>query len=268
MSNLQNNLPDLYHAKRAEYSSITDKDQKNRFLLPPCWVYPAIILLLSPITILAYQLWQTPQSSTSNHTLPEKSEIQPTFSEAKQPVSSSLPECYERPAKLGTCFNHLPYAEAPQSDLQVVDVASDGYRIQLRSAAAIKFQEMQSAARREGINIYAISGFRSIALQKELFYGIARQRGQDLAARARVSAPPGYSEHHTGYAVDIGDANNPSTELRISFERTRAFAWLSRNAGRFGFEMSFPKNEPQGISYEPWHWRFVGDAESRAVFRK
>lgn len=268
MSNPPNDLPDLLHAKRAENRNFPYKKKPNRPLLSPWWVYPVIILILSPIPILAYQSWHTSPSSISNQPLTDKPQIQPTFSEAKQPVISPLPECYERPAKVGTCFNHLPYAEAPQSDLQVVEIASDGYRIQLRSAAAIKFQEMQSAARREGINIYAISGFRSIALQKELFYGIARQRRQDLATRARVSAPPGYSEHHTGYAVDIGDANNPSTELRTSFERTKAFEWLTHNAGRFGFEMSFPKHEPQGIAYEPWHWRFVGDTESRAVFRK
>jgi len=192
MSNPQNDLPELPHAKRAENRNSPYKKKTKRPLLPPWWVYPVMILMLSPIPILAYQSWHTAPSSTSNQPLTDKPQIQPTaspqptFSEAKQPVSSPLPECYERPAKLGTCFNHLPYSEAPQSDLQVVEIASDGYRIQLRSAAATKFQEMQSAARREGINIYAISGFRSIALQKELFYEIARQRGQDLATRARA----------------------------------------------------------------------------------
>jgi len=264
MSNPQNNLP-----QRAENHNLCDKKLENRRLISPWWVYPLIVFILCPIPILAYQLWQSPRYISTNHlpTAGSKS-AQPKLNGARKVVTSALPECQERPQRLGTCFNHLPYAEAPQSDLQVVDIASDGYRIQLRSAAAAKFREMQAAARREGIDIYAISGFRSVALQRDLFYGIARQRRQDLATRARVSAPPGYSEHHTGYAVDIGDANNPSTELRTSFERTKAFEWLTHNAGRFGFEMSFPKHEPQGIAYEPWHWRFVGDTESRAVFRK
>ncbi len=223
------------------------------------WWFASLMLVIAlPIPIVAYQLWQV-------------SELPPVAvlsSPAAKPTQNPLYPCREVPPKRGTCFNHLPYVEAPRSDLQTVEVASDGYPIQLRTAAAVKFREMRSAARQEAVNLYAISGFRSIAMQEKLFYDIARQRGQDLATRARVSAPPGYSEHHTGYAVDIGDADNPSADLSIAFERTRAFRWLVRNAGRYGFELSFPKHEPQGVSYEPWHWRFVGDAESRAVFQK
>ncbi len=221
-----------------------------------------LLLVLVPIPILAYQLWQTPDF------VPAPTPVRVSPPQAPEQTASPLPPCLERPPKAGTCFNHLPYAEAPQSDLQTVAITSDGSPIQLRTAAASKFRKMQSAALRAGINLYLISGFRNVAVQERLFYDIARQRGQDLATRARVSAPPGYSEHHTGYAIDIGDADSPSTELSIAFEHTRAFRWLQQNAGRYGFELSFPKSEPQGVSYEPWHWRFVGDAESRSVFRK
>jgi len=260
MPSSPDHLPQIAPARIVTDSIAIGK--KRRYFLP-LWVYLLIVLILLPITILAYQLWQTPEFIAANQPIPATPPREELTTKNPPPYN-----CRERPAKLGTCFNHLPYAEAPQSDLRVIDVASDGYPIQLRSSAAVKFQEMQTAARQDGVNLYAISGFRSIALQERLFYDIARQRGQDLATRARVSAPPGYSEHHTGYAVDIGDRDNPSTELNIAFERTRAFQWLSRNAGSFGFELSFPKQEPQGISYEPWHWRFVGDAESRRVFRK
>jgi len=81
-----------------------------------------------------------------------------------------------------------------------------------------------------------------------------------------VSAPPGHSEHHTGYAVDIGDGNNPSTNLQESFENTAAYRWLEANASRYSFELSFPRDNLQGISYEPWHWRFVGDRHSLETF--
>ena len=72
----------------------------------------------------------------------------------------------------------------------------------------------------------------------------------------RVNAAPGYSEHHTGRAVDIGTPGCPP--LEEAFEDTAAFAWLSRNAGAAGFRMTYPRGNPQGVIYEPWHWLFVG----------
>ena len=86
--------------------------------------------------------------------------------------------------------------------------------------------------------------------------------------RAAVSAPPGYSEHHTGYAIDIGDADVPATNLSPDFENTAAFKWLRENAAYFSFELSFPRDNPQNIMYEPWHWRFVGDRHSLETFYK
>ena len=67
-----------------------------------------------------------------------------------------------------------------------------------------------------------------------------------------VSAPPGYSEHHTGRAVDITTDDSP--ELEIEFERTAAFRWLCRRAGDFGFSLSYPQGNRHGYAYEPWHW--------------
>lgn len=78
--------------------------------------------------------------------------------------------------------------------------------------------------------------------------------------------PPGFSEHHTGYAVDIGDGNAPHTHLEETFADTAAYRWLTAYAARFGFELSFPPNNPQGVMYEPWHWRFVGDSHSLETF--
>ncbi|MCY7275262.1 MAG: D-alanyl-D-alanine carboxypeptidase family protein, partial [Phormidesmis sp. CAN_BIN44] len=68
--------------------------------------------------------------------------------------------------------------------------------------------------------------------------------------------------------IDIGDGNVPATNLSPSFDQTAAFNWLKQNAVRFNFEISFPKNNPQGVSYEPWHWRFVGDRQSLETFYK
>ena len=162
-------------------------------------------------------------------------------------------------------LGHLPYDVAPESEL--VPVTADG-RLKMRPAAAEKFKQMQAAAKSDGINLAAISGFRDSETQEYLFFGIKEQRVQDAAQRAEVSAPPGYSEHHTGYAIDIGDGNAPATHLETSFGDTAAFRWLEQNALKYSFELSFPPDNKQGVSYEPWHWRFVGDRDSLETFYK
>ncbi|BAQ64455.1 D-alanyl-D-alanine carboxypeptidase family protein [Geminocystis sp. NIES-3709] len=162
-------------------------------------------------------------------------------------------------------LGHLPYEQAPQSDLK--PITRDG-GIQLRGKAADKFLQMQTDARRQGIILAPISGFRSIKDQEYLFFKVKEQRKQPTSKRAEVSAPPGYSEHHTGYAIDIGDGNAPATNLNTNFEQTSAYKWLSQNAAKYSFELSFTPDNLQGISYEPWHWRFVGDTHSLETFYK
>lgn len=160
-------------------------------------------------------------------------------------------------------LGHLPYPEAPLSEL--VPITPDG-RIKLRKAAAQEFQRLMADAQARGVAIMPLSGFRSKVDQDHLFFEIKRERGQEARQRALVSAPPGYSEHHTGYAIDIGDATDPASYLHPSFDQTEAFAWMEENAAYYSFELSFPKNNPQGISYEPWHWRYVGDQASLKTF--
>ncbi|MGB5634246.1 MAG: M15 family metallopeptidase [Waterburya sp.] len=162
-------------------------------------------------------------------------------------------------------LGHLPYDVAPKSEL--IAITADG-NLKMRSSAAHKFQQMQAAAKAEGIILAPISAFRDDQAQEQLFFSVKEQRGQDAVKRAEVSAPPGYSEHHTGYAIDIGDGNAPATNLETDFADTAAFRWLEQNALKYSFELSFPPNNKQGVSYEPWHWRFVGDRDSLETFYK
>jgi D-alanyl-D-alanine carboxypeptidase len=160
---------------------------------------------------------------------------------------------------------HFRYQEAPASSLKTV--AGNG-RIKLRKPAAQKFEEMVAAARQSGVILVPISGFRSIEQQRQIFFGKRAERNQSVAQRAEFSAPPEHSEHHTGYAIDIGDGNVPALNLRHEFENSAAFKWLQANAARFAFEMSFPRNNAQGVGYEPWHWRYIGDRDSLETFYK
>ncbi len=184
---------------------------------------------------------------------PKKVSVKPTPS----PTPTPSPETIEN------ILGHLPYEEADPNQLKAI--TNDG-RIQLRKKAADSFLRMQRDARGSGIILNPISGFRTVEQQEYLFFEIKRQRNQDTRKRAEVSAPPKYSEHHTGYAVDIGDGQVPATNLSENFEQTPAFRWLENNAAKYSFELSFPRNNTQGISYEPWHWRYVGDAESLKTF--
>lgn len=162
-------------------------------------------------------------------------------------------------------LGHLPYPEAPAGSLRPI-VADRS--IVLRQAAAVRFLDMVEAARRDRVFLRPISGFRTADQQEYVFFGLKAEQGERATQRAEVSAPPGYSEHHTGYAVDIGDGDQIDSDLDVQFETTSAFRWLQKNAGFYSFELSFPRDNPQGIQYEPWHWRFVGDRDSLETFYK
>ena len=123
--------------------------------------------------------------------------------------------------------------------------------------AAQAWRALQAAAAGEGIALQLVSAFRSVDYQA----GLIRRKldkGQPLDEILRASAAPGYSEHHTGRAFDM---TTPGSELlEASFETTPAFGWLLQHAGRFGFSLSFPRDNPQGFIYEPWHWCYRADA--------
>ncbi|UYB51242.1 D-alanyl-D-alanine carboxypeptidase family protein [Xanthomonas sp. AM6] len=137
----------------------------------------------------------------------------------------------------------------------------DRYRrpLWLSAGAARAWQALQRAAAREGVVLEAISGYRSHDYQLGIF---ARKfaRGQSLPQILQVNAAPGYSEHHSGDALDIGTPGEPPAEE--SFERTPAFAWLRAHAADFGYRMSYPRDNPHGIVYEPWHWRWHAQAQA------
>jgi len=162
-----------------------------------------------------------------------------------------------------TLLNHRAYDEAPAEDLVTLSANAS---IRLRTAAAAEYEAMSQAAARDGVRLVPLSGFRSQAEQETIFFNLKAQRGQDAQTRAEVSAPPGYSEHHTGYAIDIGDRNQAGTNLNNDFVDTRAYQWMETNAVRYGYELSFPPDNFQGVAFEPWHWRFVGDRTSLETF--
>lgn len=166
-----------------------------------------------------------------------------------------------RPDQFGRLLGHFPYPQAFSSELVEV---SPGLALHVEAANA--YEQMRAAAAADGVELRLISGYRSVNTQKQLFFDVKSERNQTAEARAKVSAPPGYSEHSTGFALDLGDAATPQANLQEDFEATPAFYWLQSNAHRFHFQLSFPRGNRQGVSYEPWHWRFEGSAEALKRF--
>ena len=147
----------------------------------------------------------------------------------------------------------LPPRYAP-SDL--VTLTEGSYRVSragltLRKAAAVSLSEMAAGARGSGITLVASSAYRSYDYQVEVYNRNVREMGQEAADRE--SARPGHSQHQTGLVVDFGSIDD-------SFAQTAAGRWMTANASRFGWSLSYPDGYEAvtGYRWESWHYRYVG----------
>jgi D-alanyl-D-alanine carboxypeptidase len=164
---------------------------------------------------------------------------------------------------LGIGASYLETSQLPvqMEATELVSIGTDIYQRDQRmlSEAALAWHQMQEAAALDQVNLQVVSAYRSVDYQANI---IRRKlsKGEPIEKILSVSAAPGYSEHHTGRAVDITTAGSPV--LEEAFEDTNAFAWLTINAGLFGFKLSFPRDNPFGVIYEPWHWAWNGQAQA------
>lgn len=142
----------------------------------------------------------------------------------------------------------------------------------LQTEAADAFLAMQAAAAQDGVTVWMQSGYRSVAYQSDLYdrktnYYLGKGLSEEEARRqaATIVNPPGYSEHNCGLAADL---NCPEyTVLDKGFENTEAFRWLCAHAEEYGFILRYPKESEAvtEITYEPWHWRYVGAENARLL---
>jgi len=162
-------------------------------------------------------------------------------------------------------LGHIPYAEAPASDLVP---APPGFGIGVactvqRDVLPDLTRLLAAAAATPGVGqrLRAVSCFRSIAHQRAVFCSQIgpNRKCRDAAERARSVGPPGYSEHATGYAIDFGVRPSPACpDVDTCIASTVPGLWLLQHARDYGFELSFPAGNGQGVTWEPWHWRWVG----------
>jgi D-alanyl-D-alanine carboxypeptidase len=150
-------------------------------------------------------------------------------------------------------YAHIRQLRLQREPAQLVAIGNDihGRTQWLQPRAARALARMREAAATAGAELQIVSAFRSIEYQLGIIER-KRARGLGIDDILRVSAAPGYSEHHSGRCVDF---TTPGfTALEEEFERSRAFRWLQRNATGYGFTLSYPRGNVHGIAYEPWHW--------------
>jgi D-alanyl-D-alanine carboxypeptidase len=156
-------------------------------------------------------------------------------------------------------ITHYHYDDCEEKDL----VETNLENVRVHKKCKLAFDKMQRDALKDSIRLEIISGYRSSKYQIEIFKCKFKDKNKptenELKKRLSVSAPSGFSEHHTGLAIDINSVED-------DFAGTPEALWLEKNAPKYGFELSFPKDNKQGLSYEPWHWRYIGDNECRDIF--
>lgn len=150
-------------------------------------------------------------------------------------------------------FNYLDENYAPDDIVKVSMQFAYGDN-EIKKEVYEKFRSMYNDAKKEGLYLIITSSYRDYNFQKELWDSYANQKGDEWADS--VSARAGYSEHQTGYTLDIVTYNANMS----SFETTDEFKWLQDNAYKYGFILRYPKDKEDitGYSYESWHYRYVG----------
>ncbi|MBD8026501.1 M15 family metallopeptidase [Ureibacillus sp. Re31] len=124
--------------------------------------------------------------------------------------------------------------------------------------ARAAFEKMAADAKKAGFDITAFSTYRSYEYQDTLYNNYVNRDGKENADR--YSARPGYSEHQTGLAFDIGEKGKEDLWLTAEFGESEAGKWLVENADKYGFILRYPKGKEAitGYMYESWHFRYLG----------
>lgn len=208
--------------------------------------------------------------------------VSPVRAEAALPLYDTPPQLETRPAPVSLARGRCPQGSEEESDLSLLHITQthglpEGYMpiglvevpppvrmfevVCLTPEAALALHELYVAARSRGIRLEAYSGYRSSSEQAGIR---SRRYAADGPLALRAVAPPNYSEHQTGTAIDLTGRSVGYEKAKNGFEDTPEYAWLSDNAWRYGLTLSYPKTlkngDPGPYRFEPWHWRYVGVA--------
>lgn len=164
-------------------------------------------------------------------------------------------DCTPNPDAMRVGIYHFAFSESDPSVLMMVD------KHRVHKQAAPSLRKMMLAAQADGAALIIASGFRSVKHQQGIINRKIKSK-QIPVQIYRLSAPAGYSEHHTGLAVDFSPLND-------SFAKTKAYAWLIKNAHNYGWHQTYTKaySQVSGVAEEPWHWKYRGDDIAAQMLR-
>ncbi|MFT7219375.1 MAG: D-alanyl-D-alanine carboxypeptidase [Candidatus Azotimanducaceae bacterium] len=173
-----------------------------------------------------------------------------------------LTDLTQRQSELGITRAMVEACDLPFCP-DAIELADAGFDMfdrpcQMTAATLVAWKSMAKAALDDGVVLEVVSAFRSSVYQCEVIKK-KLDSGRCIEEILTVNAPPGYSEHHTGRALDLhaGDAE-PLTD---AFEETAAYSWLATHAKKFSFALSYPRDNKWGIAFEPWHWCYQEDCK-------
>lgn len=166
-------------------------------------------------------------------------------------LSKTDPQLLQKYSKVYFLNEH--YVPATLAGINSLYAYNKGANYQLEARVAVFMNKLLSSATSDGIHLQVLSAYRSFATQAALKSGYKVTYGVGTANQ--FSADQGYSEHQLGTTVDF---TNPTVGDRLDgFDGTAEYKWLTDNAYKYGFVLSYPKNNAY-YQYEPWHWRYVG----------
>lgn len=213
-----------------------------------------IALIAVTITVFIQQKSDAPSPAQQNNPGSDNKTI---AHDQSQPTENSFNKqlySLEDPASLWVVVNKkrsLPSTYVP------TDLAAVSSGEQMRAAAAEQVKVLMADATKQGVNLKAISGYRSYTKQQGLYSAYVSKDGH--AAADTYSARAGHSEHQSGLAIDLGNING-SCDLEECFANTPGGVWIAQHAHEYGFTIRYASDKTAitGYQYEPWHIRYVG----------
>ena len=276
-----------YHPRRKLTRAEIHRRRRNRAIRRITGLVLVVCVVVGIVSFLLTRHNSVPSASAASSTDVPVSSTTPAANTAASSVAASEPEntaptnalgltAAEAQAILNDPLMILVNHTNKMPDNYTFDTkecgSSTAVNKTLQTVACDAFLEMQKAAAADGVTVWMQSGYRSVKYQTNLYEKKTqyyRDQGYDEAtAKEKAAAivnPPGYSEHNCGLAADL---NSPEhTGLDEGFENTTAFRWLCEHAGEYGFILRYPKGaeDKTEITYEPWHWRYVGTENAARI---
>lgn len=250
-------------ARRAAAARRRKRIRRNRILFGL-----AVLAVVLVVVLGVRALFSLAKGKPDGSSVPESSS---GSAAAPTPTPAASTSVDFTDARMILVNNNMGLPEGYTVETQTADESTGK---QLQTEAAQSFAAMQAAAKLDGVSLILQSGYRSVEYQQGLFdqqvekiIKTGENEEEAIIKAQEVVAKPGHSEHSTGYAADI--LTDSYRVMDSGFAETDAYTWLTEHAAEYGFIERYPRDKKPitGITFEPWHWRYVG-AENAAEIKK